>query len=151
MEYRQIRRKATEISTRGFCAFQTSIVFHPKVFHHTRHSRQKKLTEKMEKNRHWECTHTKNSGIVGNGRGSLRCWRLFDTEVLYITATEYNVLVDLVCRCYLLLGLTLATLCAVGYDILKRNCRVLRVDAVQYTRVANITFGDERNACSDID
>jgi len=68
---------------------------------------------------------TNNGGIVGHRRRLVlfdHGWALFNPKVLDIRAAEDDVLVDLFRGCYLLLGLSLATLGTKGPDILKTNC-----------------------------
>jgi len=70
-------------------------------------------------------TYTNNGGIVGHRRRLVlfdHGWALFNPKVLDIRAAEDDVLVDLFRGCYLLLGLSLATLGTKGPDILKTNC-----------------------------
>ena len=82
-------------------------------------------------------TYAKDSGIIGHLRRFVllgRSWRL-NSEILYIAASEDDIIVDLICRGDLLVRVASPAFGAIGSDILEGDRRLLGVDLVQDTGV----------------
>lgn len=126
-----------------FCAIPTlTIDLHPQCFIMTGFLKRKKGNVRG-------ITHTDNGWILGHSwrwLGLLHAGMFFDAQVLHIAATEDDVLVNLIGRCYLLFRAAFAALCAVRLDVFEGYSRLVRVDFMENT---NVTGGSRPLALAD--